>query len=427
MVLVTQQTLGGLGPAIQDVGSLVSQLIQQKKQQAYQESLRQSALEAVGQDTTLGQLLSQPGGFQVAQQLSGVLGPLLKEETKQQGVQSFFNQFGETPREEFSPVHIAKMRPQMEVEEGGFVHTPQGSFEEVEMVDVPGFGKFPREMISQAIANPNEQVRRWGEGAQKALEAKEAQQRKRFESDREYHRKGTEKAEEQVRGLRESLPSKENALSLARNAVETGDVGRFSKANLATVLPPQIGKILQTAKGTQLITASKENLLSNMARVSARAQNQWFEKRLNSMFPQIGQSEEANLTALEMLEGEVALDNAYLNAFDRLAQQDEKEVGYIRRGIDRRAREEVKEEEKRIFNRTMYRLKVLEEREKGPRSPSQVGTKKVARNTPLTLETAALFYDTYGPEQAIKVAEKLGYKIPTQDEVRYFIKGMREL
>jgi len=427
MVLVTQNNLGGLGEAIQQVGSSFGQAIHQRKQNALQEALRQSAMQAVGENSTLGQLLSQPRGLQVAQQLIGVLGPILKEETKKQGVQSFFNQFQDQTKEDFSPIQIAKMRPQMEVEEGEYIQTPQGSFGEEEVVDVPGFGKFPREMISQALSNPNEQVRRWGEGAQKALEAKESQQRKRFESDREYHRKGTEKAEESVRGLREALPRKESALSLARNAVESGDVGRLSKANLAQIFPGAIGKLFQTAQGAQLVTAGKENLLSNMSRVSARAQNQWFEQRLNSMFPQIGQSEEANLTTQEMLEGELALEKAYLDAYDKIAHQEEKEFGFIRRGIDRKARQTIKPLEQQIFDRTMFRIKQIQEQQEGLPPLNQL-QKKVAKGTPLTPAMARLMLERYGDVNTVhRVATKLGYDIPTDEELNFYTQSFREI
>lgn len=247
--------------------------------------------------------------------------------------------------------------------------------------------------------------------------------RKEFIEDRKYNSDYTKKLEENVNELRGSLQKKENALDLAKNAVETGDLNFFSLDNLAN----RTGiDLFRTAKGAQLITAGKENLLNNMGRVSARAQNIWFEQRLNSMFPQIGQSKEANLTIQEMLEGENALDKAYVNEFDRLAEDDEKKYGYVKKDIERRARSNIKPFEERLFKRTSYRLKDIEEREKGlSRLKKEVG-KKVVKGTPLTLSMAKLYKDKFG-DKALEVAKKNGYSIPTIEDFEFYQQSFRDM
>ncbi len=182
---------------------------------------------------------------------------------------------------------------------------------------------------------------------------------KKAQAERGYHSEYAKKAVEKVDGLRESIPKKETALSLARDAIEQGNLGYFSKDKLADITGISA---FRTAKGAQLLTAAKENLLSNMSRVSARAQNQWFEQRLASMFPQIGNTDEANLSIQEMIEGEVAMDNAYLKEFDRIAAEDNQKYGYERKDIEKRARDASKFAEKEIFDRTTYRLKELQEK-----------------------------------------------------------------
>lgn len=207
-------------------------------------------------------------------------------------------------------------------------------------------------------------------------------------------------------------------MDLARNAVETGNLGFFSLDNLAN----RTGlDVFRTAKGSQLITAGKENLLNNMGRVSARAQNIWFEQRLDSMFPQIGQSREANLTILEMLEGEEALDKAYVNEFDRQAENDEQKFGYVKKDIERRVRSELQPLEKRLFDRTSYRLKDIEEREKGLTNLKKEVGKKVPKGTPLTLTMAKLYKDKFGND-ALSAAKKNGYTIPTIEEFQFYQK-----
>lgn len=237
-----------------------------------------------------------------------------------------------------------------------------------------------------------------------------------FQKERDYHTQFSKPIEEKVEKLRESLPKKENALNLARDAIETGDVGFFSKDNLAGATGIDA---FRTAKGAQLITAGKENLLSNMSRTSARAQNLWFEQRLNSMFGKIGQSREANLTVQEMLEGELALDKLYEDTFDELSEEDDSKYGYVKKDIDKRVHNAIKDKSKEIFNRQSYRIRELEEQEMGlEKLRAKIG-KNVIKGTPLTFAMAKLYKDKFG-ENALQVAKKNGYYIPTIEEFRAF-------
>lgn len=242
------------------------------------------------------------------------------------------------------------------------------------------------------------------------------EKRKEFSEERSFHTGYSKKAVEEVDELRNTIPKLQMSLDLARNAVESGDVSAFSLANIGKRLNiPE----LQTAKGSQLITAAKENLLSNMNRVSARAQNIWFEQRMNSMLPQIGQSPEANLSAQELLEGEVAMDQAYVNEFDRLSNEDMEKYGYERKDIKMRAQQAARTQQKHIFERTNYRLKELEEQEHGlDKLKKEVG-KNVIPGTVLTLAMAKLYKDKFG-DKAIDVIKKNGYKIPTLDEFKSY-------
>lgn len=259
---------------------------------------------------------------------------------------------------------------------------------------------------------------------QKDVERRERTERektenKRFDAERNYQLKFGQDLAKKTESLRESIPKKEAALSFARNAVETGNEGFFSLDKLADATGIDL---FRTAKGAQLLTAGKENLLSNMGRVSARGQNLWFEMRLNSMFPKIGQSKEANLTVQEMIEGEVAMDKAYLNELDKISEQDRSSNGFVNyETLSQRARAGIKPQEKQILNRTSYRMKEVEEQEKGLKKlKSEVG-KNVPKGTPLTLAMAKLYIDKFkDPKTALEVAKKNGYHIPTPEEFKRY-------
>lgn len=260
-----------------------------------------------------------------------------------------------------------------------------------------------------------------GNGAKNEMDRRKEEKkttRQTFESERQYHSGYTKELEKNANLMRDMIPKKEMSLDFARNAIETGDVSFFSPDKLADALGPK-GDVFRTAKGAQLITAGKENLLTNISRVSAKAQNQWLEQRMNSMFPKIGQSKEANLTVQEMLEGELALDKAYVNEFDRLSSEDEEKYGFVKKDISKRIHDNIRPLEKEVVKRTTFRMKEIEENEKGLSSlKNQVG-KNVVKGTPLTLANARLYKSKYGKE-ALNVAEKNGYYIPTLEEFKIF-------
>lgn len=250
----------------------------------------------------------------------------------------------------------------------------------------------------------------------KVLQEQQKTGRQEFESERGYHTSFSKPIEEHVAKLRDAIPRKESALNLARNAIETGNLGFFSKDKLADITGQDV---FRTAKGAQLITAGKENLLNNMGRVSARAQNIWFEQRLNSMFPKIGQSREANLTVQEMIEGELALDKLYQSEYDRMSKADEDRYGFVRKDIDKRVRDAIRPQEKEVFKRTVFRIKELEEQEKGIESLRKLAGKNVSPGTPLTLAMANIYHKKFG-DNALTVAKKNGYYIPTAEEFKIF-------
>ena len=259
----------------------------------------------------------------------------------------------------------------------------------------------------------------------KLVQSIQKERRRGFQEERAYHATFTKDLEKKIENLREILPRKENALDFARQAVESGEVGRFSKDQFANAVGGEFGNLLRTAEGAELITASKENLLTNMSRVSAKAQNVWFEQKLNTVFPQIGQSEEANLTTQEMIESEVALDKAQVKIYDQLAEQDEKKFGYVRKDIGRRVDSILNDMNKQIFNRATYRMKEIEEKDKkASELKKQVG-KKVPKGTQLTLAMGKLYLDKFG-DKAEKTAEQNGYVIPKVSELRTYQLEPRE-
>ena len=127
-------------------------------------------------------------------------------------------------------------------------------------------------------------------------------------------------------------------MNYARQAIESREVGAFTMNHLADITGFDS---LRNSKGAQLILASKEQLLPSLGRISAKAQNLYMEKRMASMIPQVGARDEANLTMQEMLEGEAAMDRAYLTEFDKLAEKDMDEYGYVKKAVSDFKKEDI--------------------------------------------------------------------------------------
>ena len=281
---------------------------------------------------------------------------------------------------------------------------------------------FTQEQITKLALSPSSQHNKL---ADISLKQQEQDQRK-FEANRKYFGQGFQDVEDYFNKIQRSNPKKDLALQSAAQSIQSGDVGMFSPNYLADLLGLPG---LRTASGVQLVSAGKENLLSNMERTSAKAQNIWFEQKLNSIFPMIGQTEEANKMALTFLEGELELDKNAVEEFNRLKEQDMKEQGYINyKTIQNRVFENLKDKEDSILRKTMYKAKVLEESEKDIEELIKNKNKKVVSGTPLTQQMLKVMmadfqqsdgsYNEESLRKGVEKAKKLGYNVPKAPEFK---------
>lgn len=250
-----------------------------------------------------------------------------------------------------------------------------------------------------------------------AHKAKEFEQ-KVFNSERDYNTQVSQKFREKMSGLSESIPRSEAALSMARTAIESGDLGPLSVNNLSNILGrPE----LLTTSGAALNFAMKQNLLGTLSEVSARAQNKWLEQMAYGAFPGIGKSDAANLTLQEAVEAELALKKAKLGIYNQLSEQDFKKQGYESADIEQRVNKAFMPISQEILDRTSYRTRVLYEEEQGDKSLRKLTNKKAPQGTPLTRRMFQVFLKKQGtPEKAIERAKQLGYKIYPNSKVEEY-------
>ena len=244
---------------------------------------------------------------------------------------------------------------------------------------------------------------------------------KNFQEERGFHAKGAEKAQEEANTIRDSLRSKEMSLRLSREAIETGETGPVSWANIAQRLGvPEF----MNAAGTQLNQAGKEFFFGNLMRVSAKAQNQWLEQRMTKLFADIGDPKINAMMKNTILEGETELNNAYLNSFDRLKNEDMQKYGYVKNDIKERAYKDSEIQSQKIMDKISFKTRELYEEEKGAQWLIDNAMKKVPKGTILTPKMIKVLADNYydkDKKQALINAKKIGYRIPKEEELKSWL------
>lgn len=410
-----------LQSALETIGNRKFAQEQKQEERDYQRSIEDAKrMRAAEGGNVLQGLLSQLGPNASIQDVQGVMAEAIKQGVDPSIVQNFAQQYAPIIKEQartqgaqsfLQNVLGQQGAPQEAFAEQGEISTPQGTI--YEQIDGIPSG-ITQEKIDALISSPYPELQALG----KQYETRRQESRKNFVEDRNFHAKGLAKTEENIEKLRETLPRRERVLNLARNAIESGEIGAFSQNRIADLIGGPIGDALRTKSGAQFGLAAKENLVTNLGEISARGVNMFMEKRLLDAFSKVGQSEAANLAVQDFFEAENDIEKAYLKEYDRLAAEDEKRYGYKRNDLAKRAREASKDEQQKIFNRSTVRQRQLQEKEKGIPWMYKQANKKVEKGTPLTPEMFRIFIEKVGdPEKALVRAKQLGYKVYPPNEL----------
>lgn len=374
---------GGIGQGI----SSGLQLLMQEKLSKMQQRKKAAALEEVG----------IPGGLAALD--PAILKEFAKSKAQEQAIQSLFGAPAPLPTSK------AALQPSLDLQEGGVMdeskaalqpsvteeaapeidRVPPGAARLKEMNDaelqiLQGFPAFKD--IAKSELDMREKTRDVGEKREAARAKRE------FERAKPVLARADERAE--------SIALKETSLNLMENAIEEGNIGFLSPDNLAEITGIEA---LRTGKGAQFVSAGKEFFLGSLKRAGARP-NQWIEQQIQKMLPKIGRTRLANLTVVEALKSEMAIDRKGQELLSEFSDADEEKYGYIRGNIGQRVSKELKT----FANEEQ---KTLKEKLEGLES---------AHSNRKSNATGVLMLDPAGklrrvPKENIKEAQEAGYKL----------------
>ena len=160
--------------------------------------------------------------------------------------------------------------------------------------------------------------------------------------------------------------------------------------------------------------------MSNLNDVSAKGTNLWIEQMMSDAFPGIGKSKQSNLMTQQLIDTEIELSEALLQASDQLKEDDREKNGYVKwESLEERRDKKAKDVTDEILEKSSFKTRQIYEREKGPNWLIENVNKKVPKGTPLTPEMAQAFALKYQGDgkKVIENAKRLGYTIPTRGDL----------
>lgn len=241
------------------------------------------------------------------------------------------------------------------------------------------------------------------------------------QKDKEFERTRSAKFLDEARTKSEGLVERRIAIDSAKKAVMSGEITPFGGDFWADVLNfPQ----LKTASGAALQTAAKTNLIGSLNAIPGARPNQYIEQQINNAFARAGQSKEANLAQINIIEAKLDIDEKMAEITRDLADFYKQQYGFIPEGLDRQVSRAIEPFAKQRMKELGYDLQELTEQSSGQDKLAEV--KRVTKGTPLTRQKAEALLLKIQPlaanpdyipteeddENVAKLATGLGYEIP---------------
>ena len=202
--------------------------------------------------------------------------------------------------------------------------------------------------------------------------------------------------------IAETLPQKEAALNIAKQAIVDGNLGFFTRDNLAELFGIEG---LRSKEGAVFKTSMKEFLLGSLVRAGSRP-NQWIEQQISDMAAKIGRSPEANLSVVRAIQNEIDIEKERIRLTDEISDQitnttgDYKKLGAM---INTRLAKYAEQKQNELYN-DLRAIKSI-----GENTPQKFH--KVQLGTPITPYMVDALLVTFDNDdvKAMEEAKRLGY------------------
>lgn len=149
--------------------------------------------------------------------------------------------------------------------------------------------------------------------------------------------------------LSTGLARQQYGIDSMRDAIRRG--GRFGLDYIAQKfgLP-----FLATPEGSQLNTVKKQFLITDIEGLPRP--NLFIDKKVDEAYPQLGKSEAANNTTLEVLQAKHDIESKYVELSNQFAEQDRQNYGFVQANLQKRVTENLNEYAKDRYKITERRL-----------------------------------------------------------------------
>lgn len=247
----------------------------------------------------------------------------------------------------------------------------------------------------------------------------EIEERRAKESNRDFHSKKSDKFLDEIEKLRPALIHRKQARNQMRKAIESGNIGPYSKAFFSELFG-DAGRGFMTPEGGLLNTAEKELLLGDISSLTGRP-NQWIEQTIKKAYPQVGQSMKTQKVMEASLHAREMIDEARVQISDNIEESDMNSFGYVTRDIGKRHSKELNKVAKEIEENLGIELRLIDESDKDVITLMKDADQKVIAGTPLTPKNAQAIkkrFNFKNPAQVAAKAEALGYTIYSLDKIK---------
>lgn len=249
--------------------------------------------------------------------------------------------------------------------------------------------------------------------------AEEGKQRaEELAEERKEERKGGQSLLEKRNLSRENLLQRQQDYKIAKEAILRNPSDISSVKNFLSDRFNLPG--LKSAPAAIFSAAMKDAFVQSIKAIPGARPNMWVEQQIQSALARVGMSDEANLSALEIGQFKLDMEEAENNFIDELESEAEAQgrnlTGKDKKELYRRMKGFVDERQKELG----FKLKTYEEKEWGPKKLRENIFNSVPKGTILTPEAAEVLLQEYDNdmEKAEKAAIRLGYDLPSEELLR---------